>query len=112
MIERYEFGKIIYKGKSYKSDLIITSNKIIFPWWRKEGHLLCLCDLEKVLSEDFEMFIIGQGYSSQMQISSEVLDYLNEKDKFSFFGSTTQAANVFNQYSKDRKIIGAFHLTC
>ncbi len=112
MIEKYDFGKMVYNGQIYKSDLIICHQKVIFPWWRTEGHLLQIKDLEVIFKENFDMLVIGQGFSSLMVVPQEIIAFLDKHKKYSFIGSTTQAITVFNEYCKESKVVGAFHITC
>jgi len=45
MIEHYEFGHIVIRGKSYSSDVIIYPDHVDSDWWREEGHRLSPVDL-------------------------------------------------------------------
>jgi len=40
LIESYDFGRIAINGIVYTKDVIITGEKTIDSWIRKEGHLL------------------------------------------------------------------------
>ncbi|MCX7973603.1 MAG: MTH938/NDUFAF3 family protein, partial [Candidatus Aminicenantes bacterium] len=60
-IDFYEFGRIIVNGQEYHHDLILLPDRIIYPWWRIEGHNLALIDLEDIWSQEANFFIIGTG---------------------------------------------------
>ncbi len=76
MIEHYQFGFLIYKGKSYNKDLIILKDlkeeKVLPNWWRKEGHYLCVEDLAEVFSFKPIYLIVGTGASGVMKIDPQV----------------------------------------
>ncbi len=113
MIDFYSFGKIIVDGKKYNSDLIITPKSIISPWWRKEGHFLIKEDLDKILTDKIDYLIIGTGHSGMMRISENLKEFLNNQSIPYFIGPTGEAVAKFNEALKDnKKVFGAFHLTC
>ena len=37
-ITSYRFGKIDIDGRTYTSDVMITPERGVDAWWRKEGH--------------------------------------------------------------------------
>lgn len=45
MIDSYDFGWIIIKGKKYTRDVIVFPERVRDGWWRKKGHGLCVEDL-------------------------------------------------------------------
>lgn len=112
MIEKYDFGDLIFNGKSYSSDLIILPDNTISSWWREDGHYLQLKDLEDVKEEDFELLIIGQGYSSCMAIAKEVFDYFQSINREVWNGSTIEACKVYNENCEKKKVVAGLHLTC
>ncbi|MFC1485395.1 MTH938/NDUFAF3 family protein [bacterium] len=112
MIQNYDFGILTYDNKTYRSDLIITQDKIICPWHRISGHFLQLVDLEIIKNENYDLLIIGQGYSSCMNISQDVFDFFKKINKKIWTGSTIEACKVYNNFYNEKKIIAAFHLTC
>jgi hypothetical protein len=61
MIDNYSFGKISIDGKTYSSDVIIFPERVHDSWWRKEGHSLCLEDIQDVFDYLPEVLIIGRG---------------------------------------------------
>jgi len=113
MIEEYNFGYMKYKGKVFRNDLIITPEKIISNWWRDEGHHLKLNDLKEILNEDFDVLVIGQGYSGAMDVSNNVFEYFSKKGVEVISFDTRNAVSKFNEeVKKGRRVVGAFHLTC
>ncbi len=112
-IEHYEFGKIVVEGKVYTHDLIIYPDKITESWWRKEGHSLCIEDIEEVFEYKPEILIIGTGYSGVMNVPEEVIKEIEKKGIRVEVYFTKEAVNKFNDYiEKGKKVVCALHLTC
>ena len=113
MIDSYSFGKMIVNGQDYTSDLIIFPDRINDSWWRKQGHLLQIDDLQEVLSEKPDVFIVGTGYMGVMRVPRELRRQLKENNITLFVENSKRAVKHFNAIEKtDSKVIGAFHLTC
>jgi len=117
MITHYSFGQLIYKDFKYTKDLIILSKfgseKIIYPWWRKEGHLLQAEDLEEVFLFKPLYLIVGRGVNGVMQISPEVKERAKKEGIIFEDYITPEAVSRFNQLiTMGHPLAGAFHLSC
>ncbi|RMG68146.1 MAG: hypothetical protein D6710_10540 [Nitrospirae bacterium] len=110
-IEHYSFGRITVDGKTYSKDVIIFPDRVLSPWWRKEGHSLCLEDLAEVLKEPPEVLVIGKGYAGVMRVPDDTLKALRQRNIEVIVQRTTQAVRTFNQL-EGRRAIAALHLTC
>ena len=110
-IDSYRFGKIVINGTPYTKDVLILTDKVLSPWWRKEGHSLCLEDLTEVISAHPEVLVIGTGAMGVMQVPEETLRHLREKGVEVIIKRTGAAVDEFNRLS-GKKAIAAFHLTC
>ena len=65
------------------------------------------------LNEDFDILIIGKGYSGVMEVSNNVFEYFTQKGIEVILLNTRSAVEKFNEVvKKGRRVIGAFHLTC
>jgi hypothetical protein len=111
-IEAYEFGRIVYGGKTYTSDLIIYPDRVDPSWWRLKGHLLQIEDLKDILKEEPGILIIGTGAMGVMKVPKELKKQLEEKNIELYVERTGKAVEVFNSADKSKNVIGAFHLTC
>ncbi|NIX02453.1 MAG: hypothetical protein GWN13_30295, partial [Phycisphaerae bacterium] len=65
-ITSYSFGSITVGNETYRKDLIIFSDHVFSPWWRKEGHSLEPNDLFEALRENPSLIIVGTGASGVM----------------------------------------------
>lgn len=112
MIEGYQFGKIKIDGKEYTSDVIVDMEKVN-EWWRKEGHEVCLEDIEKVFMENPEVLVFGTGSSGLMQVLPKTEEYLVSKGIQVIIKPTAQAIEEYNRLEQEgKKVVGLFHLTC
>lgn len=111
-IEHYSFGRIVVNGKTYTQDLIIFPDRINSSWWRKEGHLLQLEDLQEVIKEKPELLIIGTGYYGVMKVPEELLSILRAKGIEVIIKKTAEAVEVYNKNCLEKKTVACLHLTC
>ena len=111
-IDEFQFGKIVINGEVYKKDVIILPSRIISGWWRKEGHVLHISDLQEVLIAQPQVLIIGQGAYSRMRIASEVVDALGAAGIEIISLDTGKACEEYNYRSKISEVAAALHLTC
>jgi hypothetical protein len=114
MIQEYGFGKMVINGETYHEDLIITKDKILSNWWRKNGHHLELEDIKEVLeNHEPEILVVGKGQFGMLSISNEVSDYLHKNNISLQHKKTGKAVQIFNKlYHQGKNVMGAFHLTC
>jgi len=112
MIEAYESGRIVIDGKKYTSDVIVLPDRVDDSWWRKEGHNLCIEDIELVMKEEPEIVIVGTGVNGQMRVPEETREYIESKGANLVVEPTRRACDIYNQVSKKAKVVAALHLTC
>lgn len=111
-IQDYSFGKIVIEGKTYASDVIVYPDKVDASWWRKEGHYLDKGDIRDIVKARPDIVIIGTGNWGVMKVPKETLDFLESKGISTYVEKTARAVELFNSQPEDKKVIGAFHLTC
>ncbi len=113
MIDSYTFGKMVIKGKQYTSDLIIYPNSIDDNWWRKSGHKVCLDDIQDILAAQPECLVVGTGKPGMMKVLPETQEYFQQKGIELIAQPTGEAYKTFNRLLQgEKKVVGAFHLTC
>lgn len=112
-ITEYTFGKITIDGKTYRSDVIITTNEVKADWWRKQGHNLAITDLNEILKAKPEMLIIGSGYFGRMQVPETTRTFLQKKGIETEVLPTGDAVAKFNLLQQTcARLVAALHLTC
>ncbi|MCD6220585.1 hypothetical protein J7K25_00265 [bacterium] len=110
-IEKFVFGMIKIDGKKYLYD-IVTDGRIVEKWLRKEGHKVCLEDIEKFLKEETEYVIFGTGTFGFMKVPESIKEKLKEKGIEVIVEKTSLSIKKFSEVVDKKKVIGFFHLTC
>ncbi|MEW6095812.1 MAG: MTH938/NDUFAF3 family protein [bacterium] len=111
MVEGYSFGQIKIDGKEYKHDVIVHK-RVVKSWWRVSGHEVGLRDIEDIIEEKPQVVIFGKGSSGLMRVTKEVEEFLKESEIQIIQATTDEAVIKFNELSKTKDVLGAFHLTC
>jgi len=113
LIEKYDFGRIKVSGKTYFRDIIIFPNEILPNWWRKEGHNLCMEDLEEIIKRKPDILVIGNGYSGVMRVPRDVVEELEKMGIRVIVKNTREAVKEYNRLAQEGKnVAAALHLTC
>ncbi|MCJ7576969.1 MAG: MTH938/NDUFAF3 family protein [candidate division Zixibacteria bacterium] len=112
MIDSYEFGVIVINGKRYSSDVILYPDRVKDDWWRKEGHALCIDDLENVIEEKPDVIVVGIGNPGLMRVLPETEKHIKSQGIKLVIQSTKEACKTYNQLSCSQKVIALLHLTC
>ena len=119
-IDSYSFGIMKVGGTEYRGDLIVFASRgagapdrVKSGWWRTEGHILAIEDLDDVLAFKPEVLVIGKGASAMMEVPASIVKTLQQEGIEVIAENTGQAWRIFNeQAEKGKKVVGAFHLTC
>jgi len=112
MINSYDFGEVVIDGKRYTSDVIIYPDRVKNDWWRKEGHQLCIDDLEDVLETKPDVIVVGTGNPGMMRVLTETEKLIKSKGIRLIVQPTKEACQTYNQFSSSQKVVALFHLTC
>lgn len=111
MIESYSFGRIKINGKEYQHDVMVHKG-VVKSWWRVSGHEVGLRDIEEIIDKKPQVVIFGKGVGGVMRVTKEVKDFLKESGIELIETDTQEAVLKFNELSKNKDVIGGFHLTC
>ncbi|MBS3779115.1 MAG: hypothetical protein KGY41_01835 [Desulfovermiculus sp.] len=113
MIEQYSFGRMTIQGRVFTDDVLICREKLVSPWWRKQGHVVQVQDLDAILGHKPELVILGQGQPGQMKASRELQEHLQALGIELIQKPTQEAVEVFNRrVEKGEDVCAGFHLTC
>ncbi len=112
IIDSYQFGQVVVKGKKYTSDVIIFPDRVSDNWWRKTGHELCLEDIAEVITENPEVLVVGSGDSGLMKVLPEVEQAAQARGIKLIVETTDKACNTYNRLSHSQRVLAAFHITC
>lgn len=114
MIDKYSFGCISINGVEYSKDVIIIGDDVFHPWWRKEGHMVFIEDLEYPLKKNVDEFVIGTGYYGFVKIDEKLVEYLKGINKKISWMKTQEVVKLYNNLKEEERKKKAFclHLTC
>lgn len=113
MIEHYSFGRMVIDGTTYRQDLRCVAGRVLPDWWRAEGHLCTLGDLEAILAPAPAYLVVGTGASNRMRLAEDLEAALADRGVKLRAAPTAQAATDYNAFLRDGvRVAGAFHLTC
>ena len=112
-IDSYQFGKIVIDGTAYDSDCLIFGDTVDANWWRKQGHVLAIEDLQVVLEAKPAILVVGCGSPGLMKVSDDTRKNLQQKDIELMDFDTHNAVKKYNELTeKGENVAAAFHLTC
>ena len=112
-VEDYRFGRIVVDGKVYINDIIVLPDGgVVSDWWRKDGHVLQVCDIERHLRNDVKVLVVGRGASGCMVVADEVCEWCRRRGMDVVALLTADAVVEFNRRANEDGVAGAFHLTC
>lgn len=112
MIDAYDFGRIVVDGNAFTTDVIIFPDRVMDEWWRKDGHVLHVEDVELIVKEKLEVLIVGTGKYGVMKVSPQTREYIESKGIELIIEPTENACEIYNEISQDKKVVAALHLTC
>src|SRR5919106_6704378 len=78
-IDEYSFGRIIVDGTEHRRDLIVTPDRVVPNWWRKDGHSLAIEDLDEVIDELPERLVLGCGAHGRLKPDPAVIAALERR---------------------------------
>jgi hypothetical protein len=112
-IESYQFGKIVIDGKEYNSDCLIIGDSVQANWWRKQGHLLSVEDLQPVIAAKPSVLVVGCGEPGLMKVAEQTREVLQKHDIELVALDTHKAVARFNELAgKGQNVAAALHLSC
>jgi len=113
MINSTEFGSITINNKRYDNDVVISYKDIIREGRIQSRHLISKKDLDILLVEKPDVIVIGTGQDGCLQISSDALNFAQNKRIEVIKSTTPEAIKKFNQlYASGRKVVSYMHVTC
>lgn len=113
IIGNYKFGEIEVDGKVYTGDIKIVGGSVVSNWWRGEGHVLAIADIDDILAVAPRVLVVGMGLPGRMKVNEDLRERLNGMGTSLIEEPTAKAAATFNRLTKaGEKVAGAFHLTC
>ena len=111
-IQTYRFGYIEIDGKVYRNDIKLIGKTVVPDWWRGQGHLVELEDVQDLLKADAEICIFGTGYGG-MRVSKAVKSAFKNRGVEVLIEKTESACDTYNRLLQGgKKLVAGFHLSC
>jgi len=93
--------------------VIVFPDRVKADWWRKEGHQLCVEDIEEALKEKRDVLVVGTGQSGLVKVLPETEKYVRSKEIELIVQRTGEAYKTFNRLvQSSKRVVAALHLTC
>lgn len=90
-------------------DLTVDQNGVM--WFREKSHQINRAELERLMTEEVEILVVGNGWDSVAQLTEEAKDLKNIVDLRIL--PTPDAIDLFNQLkSEGRVVVLLAHSTC
>jgi hypothetical protein len=113
-ITNYEFGRIRVDGKEHTRDVIVTPNRVVGDWWRRDGHSLVIEDLDDVVDDLPQRLIVGCGHDGRLRPDPSVAEALARRGVEMEALPTTDAVRRYSELEAENPaaVAAALHLTC
>jgi polyphosphate kinase 2 (PPK2 family) len=112
MIDRFEFGTIVIGGQTYNSDVIISPDGVVDQWRHKDEHVLRPQDVDKIISAEPEVVIIGLGTVGNLKVRPKTEKRLQEAGIEVVAHRTNKACETYRELRNQRKVAALLHITC
>ena len=117
-INSTEFGSITIENESFDHDVIIRLDGQVKKRKKKlskavygTSHIISVEEAEHVYEKGANLIIIGAGQYQQVKLSDEAEGFFKKKKCVVILLNTPDAIKKWND-TKEKKMIGLFHITC
>jgi len=107
-------GVMTIDGKDLRSDLAILPGGKIQRWGPWDNHSIGREELEKIITEQVKVMIIGTGYQDGAFLTAEgaiYVDKIKQQGVTVHMLATPEAVKLFNSLPKEG-LLACFHLNC
>jgi hypothetical protein len=113
-IDRYRFGTLVADGHEIHTDVLVTPGEVQEHWWRREGHVLQLEDLDVLLEGHPERLVVGTGAYGRMRPAAGLEQELAARGVVVEVLPTPAAVDRINELLRRGGAgwAAALHLTC
>jgi hypothetical protein len=120
MFHENTFGMIKFNGKSYSHDIVIHTDDRVEKRDKNlsrekygTSHVLSTAEIENLLDENPEVFVVGRGQSGMLKVGEDVVELLSAKNVNLLDFPTPDAIKEFNKLKdKGKKVAAIIHITC
>lgn len=120
MFQENKFGMIKFNEKNYSHDIVIHTDDRVekrdkYISRKKYGtaHILSAKEVENLLDENPEVFIVGRGQYDMLKVGKDTIELLSAKNVNLMDFPTPDAIMKFNELKKQgKKLAAIIHITC
>ena len=108
-IDSYDFGSFIVDGEQFHHDFKLVGDKV--KLWK--NHHLCLDDVKDAVAEKPHTIIIGTGASGVVQVTIDIVQYIESNSIKLVIEKTEKACIEYNKLTaQGKKVAAVLHSTC
>jgi len=111
-IQDFGWGQIVVDGQTYDRDLILLPEGIVPEWWRREGHILRVSDLDAVFAAQPDVLVVGCGVYRRLRVPKETRQALADAGIELIALPTAKACAAYGELAQEKRAAAALHLTC
>ena len=112
MIDRFEFGAIVIDGQTHESDVVIFPDGAVEQWQHKDEHVLRPRDVDKIISAEPEVVIIGLGTVGNLKMHRKAEKRFQEVGIEVMAYKINKACDTYRELRNQRKMAAVLHITC
>ncbi len=109
MIDSTNFGEIVIDRKKY-NDVLIIDNQV-FDRNTDDTHRISNNESEQLLKNNPDVVIIGTGVYGMVRVEENVKEKISKNAELIIM-KTKNAAEKYNELSKDKRVNALLHSTC
>ncbi len=108
-INSTDFGEIVINGKKY-NDVLIIDNQV-FDRTTDDTHTISNNESEKLIENNPDVVIIGTGVFGGLKVEERIKEKIGKNDELIIM-KTKNAAEKYNELSKNKRVNILLHSTC
>lgn len=125
IIDKYSFGSIVINGEEYNKDVEVRFDLAasedgveVLEWWREQGHVFDIPDLERAMNENPSVVVLGNGANGLAEVPERTVQMIEDAGAEPVVDTTDKAVEKFEREvekakeKREGKVFGLFHLTC
>jgi len=111
MIESYQPGKIVVRGKEHTSDVIVYADHVDHTWQRRQSDYLADYDIQDVMADPPQVLIVGTGAERVLKVSPQLKQAMRDSGVELVVAPTEEACRAYNRYSLHKKTTACLCVT-
>ena len=106
MIREFSRSRVMIGSRSFDTSFIVTPDKVISPWLRKNRQTLSSSDLLPLLALDVDILLVGTGPTQEFPNPSVYRAFVDQGISIEFMDSVA-ACRTYNVLAGEQRRVGA-----